>query len=421
VRRTRLAAVVLGGALALGSSPPTGPPASAADCAVPSYRVVADAAPVAALLDQGTTVYVPVAYSHLEHETTPQYLFAEAGSTALGPLEGTALQPAQLLTLIAGFSPVPIPPDVLPVPEVPGAPVLPDPPGRSVSGYPTESIAGDRTAVWGIGSSRARTSADAGLATSDLGPGVGATSRVSTEVDCDTLTVEAEWSIRAIELPGGIRLGQLGQRARIVLRPEGKPAVEVRTTVLDPALDGLDAGALLDRVPDGPLQDLLRGAGQDLDVGGPKVEVTGTRVRITSAPVMVKVLRPDAPQGVEAHVGHLDVVAERLPSPSGAPAIDDVGGGPVAAVDLPPLPGEVRPLPAPVTAADPTVALDPAVVDQMRRAGAVPWAPAAGLVLLALAWWRLALARRDRWPTADFALTHLERAGRRLRATYLRW
>ncbi|MDQ2651279.1 MAG: hypothetical protein M3Z03_17215, partial [Actinomycetota bacterium] len=71
--------------LAMVASPPVSPLVDAADCAVPSYRVVADAAPVAAILNQGTTVYIPVAYSHLEHETTPQYLFAEAGSTALGP------------------------------------------------------------------------------------------------------------------------------------------------------------------------------------------------------------------------------------------------------------------------------------------------------------------------------------------------
>lgn len=421
--RRRLAAAALGAALLPMAGGGRGSGAAvAAPCAVPNYRVVADAAPQANFLFQGTTVDVPVAYSHLEHETVPQYLFAEGGSFALGPIEGTVLQPAELVTLLSGFLPVPLPPDVLPVPPIEGAPTLPDPPGRSTSAFPGETLAGERTNTWGLGRSRAVTGPDRAAASSDSGPGIGGASSVRSTLDCDRLVVEAEWTVRLLELPGGARLGQLGQRTRIEVGPTGPPEVTVETIALDPALAPLDLGGLLDAVPDDQLGDGFRPAGQDLDVAGPEVDVADGRATVRSSPLRVRFVRPDAPQGVEARVGYLDVSVERLPSPPAPPALGAPAvTGSVAA--LPPLPG--LPVVRPARPATPPAAAPPAagalVVDRTRPGPAVPWAPPVAVVALVVAWWRVADARRHRWPTAHWTLTHLETAGRRFVAGYLRW
>jgi hypothetical protein len=196
--------------------------------------------------------------------------------------------------------------------------------------------------------------------------------------------------------------------------------VDVETIVLDPALEPLGIGALLDQVPDGPLQDMLRMAGQDLDVSSPVVDVTDGSVHVTSAPLLVRVVRPDAPQGVEVHVGHLDVLAERLPNP---PAFEDAPlAAPRSPAALPALPGAASlAVSPPVPPAGGVAVIDGDVIDEVRELGSVPWRGTAAVLALAVAWWRVANARRDRWPTAHWTLTHLERAGRRFRAAYLRW
>lgn len=418
-----LAVTMLATTLALPAGGPA--PVGAEVCDPVAYRVEAVAAPQANELVQGTEILIPLAYSRVEHETFPQFVYAEAGSTSLGPLEQTPLQPAQVPGLLLGLLPVALPIELPELPELDGAPSTGEPPGRAVSGFPAESLPAVDRNTWATGTSHTEAGATRGFASAATAPGTGGSSEVESVLDCQTLVVDARWVVRALELPGGVALGELSQTVRVELGPDGEPQVDVDTVVLDEAL-GL--GSILGQVPDDALSAFFAAGGQRFDVQDPVIEVEGDRVHVLAHPLVMTFDNPGGPQSIEVRVGYVEVTVERLGAVPSLPPVDDgaFGGGPDAAVDIPALPGDpVATAPAPTTSATGAAMVEARsrgeVVDFVAATGSAWWPVPLATLLLVMAWWRLALARRDRWPTADYALGVLEDRGRRFRSTYLRW
>lgn len=395
MKRLRLGLAVALAAVAAG---PGSGPAHAEECPAVAYKVEAIAAPQANSLVQGTEVLVPVAYSLVEHETEPAFVYAEAGSSSLGALEDQSNTP----------------------------------PGRTASGYPAESLPAKDEDSWGAGTSRTEAGAERGFATADSGPGSGGASRIESVLDCDRVEIDLRWSARGMELDGGGSIGQVTQTARVVLGPEGKPEVEVDTVVADAAL-GLSE--LPGQVPDDVARDFFAAGGQELDIQDPVVEVRDGFVHLRSRMSAVRFGQPDGSQGIEVRGGYMELTAERLGALPPFTGGDDgdfgtVGPGTSA---LPDLPGDGL---APASGATGAVAAEDVeevavdtvevraegeIIDFVRSGDTWWWLAVLAMALVALGWWKVADLRRDRWPTADWTLTQLERAGRRFRTTYLQW
>jgi hypothetical protein len=427
-------------AIALASTGAPSPAQEGDGCAEVVYLSTVEAAPQATMLNQGQDVPVPAAYARVEHETSPAFTYADAGSASFGLLEGMEVQPRDVVALLTGFLPVPLPEGLLPDPPETGSTfTIPTPPGRATAAHPVESIPEEDEASWGSGRSEARaTATGAHAATRTTGasgaPTGGSTAVASSALACERLELHATWSIDAAGT-GSAATGTIRQELRAVLHGDRVPEVELVTLAGDEAL-----GGALWQLPVGPLSELFEAFGQDFEVREPEVEVGPGLLRVRSNPVLWSMNNPSGPQRIELAAGHLLVEARFLGL---APDLDgggilagDVTGGTIdgAAPGAPGGDSATGDVGAPAVQAGPPGAAGTAevgmapigttgqVIDLSRPLAAWGWLATLAAVLAgAWAWWRLALARGDRWPTAAWTFRLVDRRTERFRAAFLRW
>lgn len=438
--RGRAVLAALAAGVALVSTGATAPAQQTDACPEVVYLATVEAAPQAAMLNQGQDVPVPAAYARVEHETSPAFTYAEAGSASFGLLEGMEVQPRDVVSLLTGFIPVPLPEGLVPdLPDTDSPFAIPTPPGRATAAHPAESIPERDAATWGSGRSEARASAtEAHAATLTTGasgsPVGGSTAVVTSTLDCERLELHATWSLDTVG--PGASSGSIRQELRAVLDGEGVPEVDVVTVAGDESL-----GGALWELPVGPLSDFFEAFGQGFEVQEPEVEVGPGLLRVRSNPILWSMNNPSGPQRIELAAGHLLVDARYLglapdlevggPLAGGetTAAGDDVPPGGAAVGSGPAGSGATAPSPPPEPTDGSTDAVglarigsDGRVIDLLDPVSSWGWLVTVSAALAgAWAWWRLALAKGEQWPTAAWTFRLVDRRTERFRAAFLRW